>query len=411
MAYGAPVPPQRKSQRGILLVVLALLVVGAIVAGAILVFGGDDGGSDEQVVLEPIGTIQQDDFFGNLDAAGGDIGSAVAGLATADAEDPREAGASGTGLAGQVAQGVEPGLYGGSRDTQVCDVAQLVSFLQDEANADKAEAWANALNIDVADIPTYVGGLTAVRLRYDTRVTNHGFRDGEANPFQSVLEAGTAVLVDNTGVPRVKCNCGNPLAPPEGLNVSGDAALDTDGLAQNPDEAWDGFDPNQVVEVEAGAQPVDVITIVDIDSGGLIDRPVGSDGASQPDTGTGDVQITLQWDSEADLDLHVVEPDGTEIYYGAHGPSDSPSSTGGQLDVDANALCGNPEGFPGGVENVFWPPGDAPSGDYQISVVGFDVSCGAGDFTLTVRAAGQDEQTYSGTVGEDEQSQIFTLTV
>jgi len=39
------------------------------------------------------------------------------------------------------------------------------------------------------------------------------------------------------------------------------------------------------------------------------------------------------------------------------------------------------------------------------------VSCGAGDFTLTVRAAGQDEQTYSGTVGEDEQSQIFTLTV
>jgi hypothetical protein len=382
-------------------------VVGAIVAGAILVLGGDDGGSDTEIVLEPIGTIQEDDFFGNLDAAGDDIGSAVAGLATVEAEDPREASVGDAGLAGQTAQGVAPALYGGSRNTQVCDVPRLLDFLQDEANADKAEAWAGALGIDVAEIPDYVAGLTAVRLRFDTRVTNHGFADGEAPPFQSVLQAGTAVLVDNTGVPRVKCNCGNPLAPPEAVDVSGDAALDADDLAQNPDDAWDGFDPNQVVQVEPAEEPVETITIVDFDTSGLIDRPVGSDGQSQVDTGTGDVQVTLEWGSEADLDLHVIEPDGTEIYFGNRGPT----TTGGELDVDANAACGNPDGFPGGVENVFWPPGEAPSGSYQVFVVGYDTSCGDGSYTLTIRAEGQDEQVHTGTVGNGEQSETYSLSI
>ena len=36
------------------------------------------------------------------------------------------------------------------------------------------------LNISVADIPTYVGNLTPMQLRADTRVTNHGFVDGHA---------------------------------------------------------------------------------------------------------------------------------------------------------------------------------------------------------------------------------------
>ena len=67
------------------------------------------------------------------------------------------------------------------------------------------------LNISVADIPTYIGTLTPMQLRADTRVTNHGFVDGHATSLQSVLQAGTAVLVDDQGRPRVKCGCGNPL--------------------------------------------------------------------------------------------------------------------------------------------------------------------------------------------------------
>jgi hypothetical protein len=304
-----------------------------------------------------------------------------------------------TPLSGRIVQGADPAVYGGSRDTQVCDVAQLVTFLTDPANADKAEAWAGVLGVDVAGIPDYVAGLTAVRLRFDTRVTNHGFNDGEATPFQSLLEAGTAVLVDNTGVPRVKCNCGNPLAEPEGLQgVSESEALELEAVAQNPDEAWEGLDPAQAVKVEPGSE-VQEITLVDFDEGGLIQRPVGSDGASKRDTGTGDVQVTLSWASDSDLDLHVTEPDGTEIDYINTGPT----STGGELDVDSNIDCEND----GGVENVFWPVGEAPSGSYAVSVEGFRLTrddgsdCGGGDFTLTITIAGQ-ERVETGTVGQDE---------
>jgi hypothetical protein len=45
-------------------------------------------------------------------------------------------------------------------------------------------------------------------------VTNHSFVDGRAVAFQSILQAGTAVLVDQDGVPVARCRCGNPLLKP-----------------------------------------------------------------------------------------------------------------------------------------------------------------------------------------------------
>ena len=62
--------------------------------------------------------------------------------------------------------------------------------------------------------------------------------------------------------------------------------------------------------------------------------------------GTGDVQATLSWDHEADMDLHLFDPDGEEIYYG-----NDTSASGGTLDHDANVGCGLPDA----VENIFWP--------------------------------------------------------
>ena len=47
---------------------------------------------------------------------------------------------------------------------------------------------------------------------------------------------------------------------------------------------------------------------------------------------SGDVQVSVSWDAPSDVDLHVVEPSGEDIYYGH--PA---SATGGQLDVDSNA--------------------------------------------------------------------------
>jgi hypothetical protein len=406
--------PKKDSTRRNLLLALGVLLVVALGAGAfIMASSGDEETASDEVVLEPIGSVQQDDFAGNLDAE--DLGSSVSQAITA-APALSEQPASAT-LVGGVADGTEPGLYGGSRDAAVCDVAQLVSFLTDPANSAQAEAWAETLGTTVADIPTYVEGLTAVRLRFDTRVTNHGFTDGRANPFQSLLQAGTAVLVDSTGVPRVKCNCGNPLAEPTDAGGGGGSIED---VAQNPDDAWEGLNTASVVEVVPGAE-ANGFTLVDNADGALFERPAGSNGDADAtltdfgalcetfsesptcggniDLGGGDMQITLTWTSSADIDLHVTEPDGNEIYYGNRGPS----ANGGSLDVDSNVGC-SPNGS---VENVFWssPP---PSGEYTIEVNGFSVGegagadCGGGDYELTIRVDGQPDRVETGTVGDDE---------
>ena len=57
--------------------------------------------------------------------------------------------------------------------------------------------------------------------------------------------------------------------------------------------------------------------------------------------GTGDVQATLLWNGDSDLDLHVTDPSGTDIYY-----LNKTSSTGGQLDHDDIPACGSPPRLP-----------------------------------------------------------------
>lgn len=53
------------------------------------------------------------------------------------------------------------------------------------------------------------------------------------------------------------------------------------------------------------------------------------------DAGIGLLKVSLSWDQENDVDLHVIEPNGEHIYYG-----NRMSSNGGQLDLDSNAGCG-----------------------------------------------------------------------
>jgi hypothetical protein len=437
-AYAAqpPAGPPPKKSKGPVLAIVALLVAIAAV-GSFLVLGGDDDGGGEAIVLEPISATLRDDFAGNLDV---DTPSSSIEVAVPDV--PAIGGGIGAALAGRTADGDEPGLYGGSRDAAVCDVEQLVEFLTDDDNADKAEAWAEVQGIDVDEIEDFIRELTPVRLRFDTRVTNHGFRDGEATPLQSILERGTAVLVDDRGVPRVKCNCGNPLAEPADVGgLDDDEALDLDARAQNPEDAWDDFDPEQVVVVDASTT-INVFVLVDIDTGEAFERPIGTNGDADTDIGTagdvgdicdklpdsptcsgelppddtttttggeettttsttielgtGDVQVTLQWDSAADLDLAVTDPAGDEVSF-----SSRSIPSGGQLDVDSNIGC-DPEGS---IENVFWPPGQAPAGTYTVTVTAFTAeSCSqgaqSGAYVLTIRVAGQDDQVIQGEVDE-----------
>ena len=111
-----------------------------------------------------------------------------------------------------IVSGSSTGLYGGTGEN-ACDIDKLVAFLQ--ANPDIGAAWAEVQGIDPSEIEEFIRALTPAILLQNTLVTNHGYSDGEATPFLAVLEAGTAVLVDEDGIPRARCACGNPLIVPE----------------------------------------------------------------------------------------------------------------------------------------------------------------------------------------------------
>lgn len=117
-----------------------------------------------------------------------------------------------------------------TNDTSICDKKQLVSELQ--ARPDAYREWAKVLNLPADAVPAYIESLQPVVLSSDTKVTNHGLRNGQAYARPSVLTKGTAVLMSNkmypTGttagttpgttpgvdVPVTRCKCGNPLLPP-----------------------------------------------------------------------------------------------------------------------------------------------------------------------------------------------------
>jgi len=104
--------------------------------------------------------------------------------------------------------------------------------------------------------------------------------------------------------------------------------------------------------------------------------------------GTGDIQVSLSWDVDSDVDLHVVDPSGEEIYY-AH----RQSASNGTLDLDSNAACDLDHKRN---ENVTWPTGRAPRGTYTVRVDYWN-NCQVAQTNYTVRIInGSDAQIVTG---------------
>ncbi|WP_221350169.1 DUF6777 domain-containing protein [Streptomyces beigongshangae] len=170
-------------------------------------------------------------------------------------------------------QGNTPGLYGGTRKQRVCDIDRLKDFLTHPRNKQKAREWARITGIAPDRIGEYIDGLTPVLLRHDTLVKNHDYKKGEAVPYDSLLQAGIAVLVDAQGLPAVKCSCGNPLKSfdgnPERISVG----------FEDGNKRWSGYDESRVVTVEPAPRPLERIALLDVDDPGTaITRPVGTTG-------------------------------------------------------------------------------------------------------------------------------------
>lgn len=156
-----------------------------------------------------------------------------------------------------------------------------------------------------------------------------------------------------------------------------------------------------VGSLPARAQEHQGCFLVDLD-GVLVElREICPTSDSASGLGTGDIQVTLSWNTNDDLDLSVTDPGGEVVSFFT--PT---SSSGGQLDADANAGCF--EQSPAPIENVFWPTAQAPEGDYTITVNLFQ-PCAGGEsvsFTVTLLIQGNTE-TLTGTV--DTQNPVATF--
>lgn len=266
-AGATPPAASKKNLKVIIGIVVAAALIGAALAVTLL--GGDDAEeSAGEIFLEPAAAIGPDPFSTEplAPAPNPELALAVTEATVPPAQS----------VAVTAQRGDTPGLYGGTQDNASCDSDQLVAFLG--ANPDKAKAWVAALNADpnlnwdggtltTADIPAYVASLTPLVLREDTRVTNHGFKNGQPTVIrQSVLQKGSAVLIDKYGSPRVKCFCGNPLIAPK---ASKSAPKYTGAV-------WPDFDPAKVSVVNNSTTVINNFVVVDINTGNQFTRASGS---------------------------------------------------------------------------------------------------------------------------------------
>lgn len=125
----------------------------------------------------------------------------------------------------------------------------------------------------------------------------------------------------------------------------------------------------------------------------------------------GDPQFTLIWDTPVDLDLHVVEPGGKEIYW-----EERNGNRGGELDRD------NTKGF--GPENVYWMHKDeatgervkgvGPPGEYRWWVVywgGFGGNPKPTNWKVRIKHAGRLTVVSGKFQALNEKSQVYTFRV
>ncbi|MCF8364308.1 MAG: hypothetical protein K9H16_00910 [Bacteroidales bacterium] len=208
------------------------------------------------------------------------------------------------------------------------------------------------------------------------------------------LGVGATVATGGVGWPLAAFTCGNYL-----LGLSSD-------IAQNEFDVHNGFtefvDQYGTVSTYYGCTTdFGVSCLTDLSSNALGDiadhlqelenkaEDVNTTEAALY-AGSGDVQITLTWNNEADIDLHVFDPDNNEIYWMNPG-----SPSGGVLDYD------DIDGY--GPENIYWPKDEAPSGIYSVLIHHYpwEEKPQSAGFTVLINAFGHVEK-FTGSISYDQ---------
>jgi hypothetical protein len=355
---------RRRPAVRLLMIGLLALALGATAVGANLL----DPVDATSVVAEPADSSGEDSFTPpptpgdgasepTPPAGGGSVPGTDGGALP---EDVRVSGDTG-------------GLYGGT-GADACSAASMARFLDD--HPDRAAAWARAQGIEPSDIRSFLKSLTPVVLRTDTAVTNHGFRDGRANAYQATLQAGTAVMVDEYGVPRVRCACGNPLDGPGSRDQ-----IRYTGVT------WSELGRRAVTVIGAAPAVVEqfVVLVVQEDATVVVDRLPGTDG-DHDEPATPEVV-------EAALDFSVEDP-ANAAESGEDAVEDGSAGSGEEPATDGSAGSGGESATDGsaGTRDQAATDGSAGTGDQPAT----DGAVGTGDQPATDGSTGTGEEAAAG---------------
>ncbi|MET7982589.1 DUF6777 domain-containing protein [Streptomyces sp. NPDC005281] len=229
------------------------VVAAAVILGLVFTGGGGSKNASSEVFAQSADKSGPDPFT-----------ESTANDSSIESQTPTAAPSAPTSKGGAYS-GNAPGLYGGTRNVSSCDVEKQISALN--ADPAKNKAFASVERIQPNAVPAYLRSLTPVQLRLDTRVTNHGYRNGAPTSYQAVLQAGTAVLVDSRGVPRVRCACGNPLLEP----------VPQKGTVKTTGDPWPSYRAQNNVAVVPSTTVINVFVLYDPASNEWIARHRGDD--------------------------------------------------------------------------------------------------------------------------------------
>ncbi len=186
--------------------------------------------------------------------------------------------------------GSVPQLYGGRVGVSPCDPRLLVRVL--DGDGDVERAWAVSEGIDAGAVRDFVDELVPADLLDDVRVTDWRRVDGRGVAFQVVLERGTTVLVDHFGVPRVRCQSGDPLTLPGRVQRT----------ARFVGEAWEEFRPATLIVIEPAPRVLPTLVLLERGTGEAFGRPLGG---RRPDI---DPQTLVATQAELGVVVSVAPP-------------------------------------------------------------------------------------------------------
>ncbi len=176
------------------------------------------------------------------------------------------------------------------------------------------------------------------------------------------------------------------------VSAIGESSLVT-GINNDPNDGQEPFQFEGAVYVYGGSDSLSRTNGSDDVNNGSDDG--NTDGSDANTDGADTLEITLTWVTDADLDLRVIEPDGTEIFF-----NNLVSGSGGQL------LADDIDGF--GPETIVYNE-QPPSGNYRV-----EVSHSSGtlptNYTVSVTQNGS-TASFSGTLITPGEREVVTTAI